>query len=98
MAVKKARADLPLLPSEYFRRQVYACCWFETIPSDEMLEFVGKDNLMFETDFPHPTSIYANEVQETIDKSLGALSEPYRRRLLWDNAKKLYEIETPAGS
>lgn len=98
MAVKKARSDMPLLPSEYFRRQVYACCWFETIPDDAMLEFVGKDNIMFETDFPHPTSIYGQEVHDTITRSFGTLSEPYRRRLLWDNARKLYEIETPAGS
>ena len=39
------------------------------------------------------------EVQRTIDKSLGSLSADLRRRVLWDKAKKLYEIETPkAGS
>ena len=95
MAVKKARNDLQMLPSEYFRRQVYACCWFEAIPDDAMLEFVGKDRIMFETDFPHPTSIYGSEVQRTIDESLGSLSADMRHRVLWENAKKLYEIETP---
>ena len=97
MAVKNARSDLAMLPSEYFKRQVYACCWFERIPDDAMLEFVGRDNIMFETDFPHPTSIYGQDVQDTIDKSLGSLSEDMRHRVLWENARKLYEIEAPAA-
>ena len=44
-----------LLPSEYFRRQVYSMFWFEK----ESLELLPKyqDNVMFETDFPHPTSL-----------------------------------------
>ena len=81
---------------EYFRRQVYACCWFETITSDAIVDRIGEDNIMFETDFPHPTSIYGDEVQKTIDSSLGTLSQEIRRKLLWDNAAALYEIESPS--
>ena len=44
-----------MLPSEYFRRQCYGTFWFErlTLP---LLE-TYPDNFMFETDYPHPTSI-----------------------------------------
>lgn len=98
MAVAKERADFKMLPSEYFRRQVYACCWFETITSDAIVDRVGHKNIMFETDFPHPTSIFGDEVQETIDSSLGSLSEEVRHRLIFENAAELYEIEAPPES
>ena len=97
MAVTGERDDFKMLPSEYFRRQVYACCWFETITSDAIVDRVGEDNIMFETDYPHPTSIYGDEVQETIDSKLGSLSEEVRHKLIWQNAARLYEIETPEG-
>ncbi len=98
MAVEGERSDFKMLPSEYFKRQVYACCWFETITSDAIVDRVGEDNIMFETDFPHPTSIYGDEVQETIDSKLGGLSDALRHKLIWQNAARLYEIEEPATS
>ncbi len=98
MAVAGERDDFRMLPSEYFKRQVYACCWFETITSDAIVARVGEDNIMFETDFPHPTSIYGEEVQRTIDSSLGSLSESLRHKLIWQNAARLYEIEEPSAS
>ena len=78
-----------LLPSEYFRRQVYACCWFESIPDDAMLEFVGKDNIMFETDFPHPTSLYPID---NLEERLSSLTAEDRAKVLSLNAAKLYGI------
>jgi predicted TIM-barrel fold metal-dependent hydrolase len=45
-----------MLPSEYFRRQIYACFWFERGPSFEAALHSYPDNMMWETDFPHPTS------------------------------------------
>ncbi|MCE2390242.1 MAG: amidohydrolase [Proteobacteria bacterium] len=92
--VGSERPDLKLLPSEYFRRQVYACCWFEKI-SPELLEWIGADRIMFETDYPHPTSLYDTEVQQAIDAGLSDLPEAARRRILWENAARLYGIEDP---
>ncbi len=42
-------------PSEYFRRQIYGMFWFE----ESTLPLFGRfaDNVMFETDFPHTTSL-----------------------------------------
>ena len=98
MAVRNERSDFKLLPSEYFRRQIYACCWFETITSDAIIDRIGDENVMFETDFPHPTSIYGEAVHRTIEERLGTLSPAVRRRLLWENAAKLYKIEAPPAS
>jgi predicted TIM-barrel fold metal-dependent hydrolase len=97
MAVKNARSDLQLLPSEYFRRQVYACCWFEHVPAEHVVQSLGADRIMFETDFPHPTSIYGPDVPATIKSSLGHLAPDVQRKILWSNCEKLYGIEAPAA-
>ena len=41
-----------LLPSEYFFRQVYGTFWFEEAALPLLPRY--QDNVMFETDFPHP--------------------------------------------
>ena len=46
--------EYDLLPSEYFRRQIYGCFWFERDSAIEAIERFP-DNIMFETDYPHPT-------------------------------------------
>jgi predicted TIM-barrel fold metal-dependent hydrolase len=58
---------------------------------------VGVDNIMFETDFPHPTCLYGN-VQETIEQGLTQVSQDVRRKILYENAAKLYRIEGPAAA
>jgi predicted TIM-barrel fold metal-dependent hydrolase len=84
-----------LLPSELFRRQVYATFWFERIAPTHLLDELPLDNLLFETDFPHVTCLYGN-IAETIEANLGHASEDVRRKVLWDNAARLYGIGAPA--
>ncbi len=84
-------AHLKLKPSEYFRRQVYACFWFETLAPQKLIESIGVGNVMFETDFPHPTCLYPDSKQH-IQKVLGDLDPEIRRRVLQDNAAELYRI------
>ncbi len=83
-----------MLPSEYFRRQVYACYWFERAAPAHLLGEIPVDRILFETDFPHPTCLYGN-VREQIDASLAAATPDARRKILWDNAAALYRIEAP---
>jgi predicted TIM-barrel fold metal-dependent hydrolase len=86
-----------LLPSEYFRRQVYTMFWFEK----DSLELLPKydDNVMFETDFPHPTSLhpgpasYSPGPAEIIRRDTGIVGEAVMRKVLQDNACRVYHIE-----
>jgi uncharacterized protein len=87
-------SEWDMLPSDYFRRQVYACHWFETVATTKLLEDLPIDNLLFETDFPHPTCLYDN-IASRIEASMGALSPERRHQLLWTNAAGLYGIEDP---
>jgi uncharacterized protein len=61
---------LKLRPKEYFKRHFWVSYWFETYAPTKMLDEIGVDRLMFETDFPHPTSLYPG-VQEKLVKTLG---------------------------
>ncbi len=92
--IRKERPEFKMLPSEYFRRQVYGCYFFEELAPDRLLDVIGEDNVLFETDYPHPVCLYGN-VRETIDAGLRNQSESVRRKLLFDNAAKLYKIEAP---
>jgi len=78
-------------PSELFRRQVYACFWFEDIGPRTLLEDIGVDNVMFETDFPHPTCLYPSAREHALNV-LAPWGEEVQRKVLQDNAAKLYRI------
>jgi predicted TIM-barrel fold metal-dependent hydrolase len=88
------RSEWEMLPSDYFRRQVYACYWFETVAPTKLLGEIPVDNILFETDFPHPTCLFGN-VRERIDVSLANASPSDREKILWGNAAGLYGIEKP---
>jgi len=96
--VREERPDLKLLPSEYFKRNVYACYWFEQTAPRHLIDAVGVDNILFETDFPHPTSLYGDDVHRCIETGLASCNEETKRKILWGNAKKLYSIEEPVGA
>ncbi len=89
-------SEWDLMPSEYFARQVYACYWFETVAPTKLLGEIPVDNILFETDFPHPTCLYGN-VHEKIETGLAHASAEDRRKILWGNAANLYGIADPDG-
>ncbi len=80
-----------LRPTEKFRRNIYACFWFEDEGPRRMIERIGVRNVLFETDFPHPTCLYPN-AREHLRNVLGDLSDETRRRVLYENAAELYGI------
>jgi predicted TIM-barrel fold metal-dependent hydrolase len=80
---------LELKPSEYFKRNFYACFWFERKRIANTVKAIGADNLMFETDFPHPTCLYPVG-KETYQ--LPNLTAAEQRKVLSTNASKVYNI------
>ena len=57
-----------------------------------MLEEIGFDRVMFETDFPHPTSIYPG-IQERMVESIGHLDFDKRKKILSGNAATLFNLD-----
>jgi uncharacterized protein len=86
-----------MLPSEYFRRQVYAMFWFEQSSLELLPNY--QDNVMFETDFPHPTCLHpgpashAPSPAEVIRRDTDIVGEAVMRKVLQDNASRVYHID-----
>lgn len=78
-------------PWDYFRDQFWVTYWFESIGPKMLLETIGVNKVLFETDFPHPTSLYPG-VQAHIVDTLGGYDHEVRRRVLERNAAELYNL------
>lgn len=85
---------LKLRPKEYFARQIYASFWFENEDVPGVIERLGADNIMFETDYPHPTCLYPG-VKEQVQTCLGGLDRSVQRKILYENAARVYNIPLP---
>jgi hypothetical protein len=90
-------------PSTYFKRQVHGMFWFE----DECVLRIADlfpDNIMFETDFPHPTSLVPGPASSApppasvANKIVDRLGPELGRKVLFSNAARLYNLELPASS
>jgi predicted TIM-barrel fold metal-dependent hydrolase len=82
-------------PSDYFKRHIFGCFWFEKTAPTKLIDQVGEDNVLFETDFPHPTCLYP-DVQAHIAEISAGWSETRKRKILQDNAAALYKIALPS--
>ena len=77
-------------PSALFRRQMYVDFWFETV-GIELREFIGVDNILWESDFPHITSTYPDS-WGAVEHSLAGVPSEEREKLLFRNATRLYRL------
>lgn len=88
------RPYFDMKPSDYFRRQVYGCWFFEDRTVPAVIDAVGYERLLFETDYPHPICLYGN-VEEHLEAGLVGQPDHVRRAILWENAASLYAVEAP---
>jgi predicted TIM-barrel fold metal-dependent hydrolase len=82
--------DIPL--KDVFRRQIYACSFFERDHFVDTVRQVGVDNVMFETDFPHPACIYPDAREYMVD-AIAEMTPEERFKVFSGNAAKLYNID-----
>jgi len=87
--------DIPGLkmhPIDYFKRQ----CYISADPDDpgikQVIDVMGNDNIVTATDFSHPEGRrYAWAVKELLE--LPGVTEESKRKIMWDNALRLYPIQ-----
>lgn len=86
-------AKLKRKPSEYFKDHWHATFWFEKANGNlqALMDTVGEDNVLFSTDFPHPTCLYPAPLNEVADK-MSTLRDSTRRKILGENGAKLYRL------
>jgi predicted TIM-barrel fold metal-dependent hydrolase len=83
-------------PSEYFHDHFLVTFWFEKVAPTKTLEDIGVNNVVVETDIPHPTCTYPQS--KTMIADVMAKLDPHtRKRVFQDNAAEAYGITLPAG-
>jgi predicted TIM-barrel fold metal-dependent hydrolase len=80
---------------EIFQRQIYACTWFDKRLLPECARYLGVDNVLYETDFPHPTCVYPDPLSFIAETAAGFTPEE-RRKVFGGNAIKLYNLPIPS--
>jgi predicted TIM-barrel fold metal-dependent hydrolase len=86
-------SQLQKMPSQYFRSNLYATFWFENNRNrlPDLIDAVGEDNILFETDFPHPTCLYPKPL-DTVAAKMATLPPDVQRKIMGENARKLYRL------
>jgi predicted TIM-barrel fold metal-dependent hydrolase len=80
-------------PSEYFRSNIYATFWFEQNQGrlQNLVDAVGEERILFETDFPHPTCLYPDPLQ-SMEPKMATLTASARANIMGENARRLYKL------
>jgi predicted TIM-barrel fold metal-dependent hydrolase len=80
--------NLSMLPSEYFMRQCTVACDSDERALKYVVEHLNGDNIVWNTDYPHLDGIEPQKALPELDAQ--PISEDAKRKILWDNAVKLY--------
>jgi uncharacterized protein len=71
--------------------------WFEKIAPTKLIEDIGVNNVLVETDIPHPTCLYPGP-REHFERVMAGHSAHVIRRVMQENAADLYGIKLPTPS
>jgi predicted TIM-barrel fold metal-dependent hydrolase len=84
---------IPKPPSEYWQRQMYAT--FQVDRTGLLnLAGIGEDTIMWGNDFPHPDGTWPDS-REILAPQLEGLAPGVIRKIVCDNAARLYGFEVP---
>lgn len=86
----EVQQNIKMLPSDYFRRQ----CFISLEPSEpylqQVIDFIGTDNLIFGSDYPHMD--HNVNITEQVVALEDKLSQKTLQKILWDNPKRFYGL------
>jgi predicted TIM-barrel fold metal-dependent hydrolase len=89
MVSEHIRFETPL--REIFRRQIYGCCWFESRRLAETARDLGVDNILIQTDFPHPVCQYPDSIG-FMARAAESFTPEERRKVFGGNAGRIYNL------
>jgi predicted TIM-barrel fold metal-dependent hydrolase len=79
---------LPLRPTDYFLRQCTLACDSDERAFKSVVDYLNAENMVWNSDYPHPDAPEPAEALPDLDAQ--PISEEAKRKILWDNAVKLY--------
>src|SRR4051812_38713869 len=86
--------QLTMPPSEYFKRQCYIALDVDEEPAVDVVEKMGADYFVVSSDYPHADGAFPEAIQQFLGLPL---NHEQRRKILWDNCARLYDIAKPAA-
>jgi predicted TIM-barrel fold metal-dependent hydrolase len=81
---------LKMLPSEVFRRQVWAT-YQQDLVGLHLVDFFGEGHMMWASDYPHPDSTWPFS-RQVIEKETAHLAPDVKTQIIRDNAKAFYGL------
>jgi predicted TIM-barrel fold metal-dependent hydrolase len=84
--------ELTMPPSAYFKRQCVASVEPDETPARYTIDFLGNDNLVYSTDYPHGDSRYPHATESFLELPF---SDEDKRKILWDNCARFYAVSSP---
>ena len=90
LEAKAERAQGERLPSEIFRDHVYGCFIHDPVGL-KMLDEIGVDNVMIETDFPHNSTWFPFSMQKA-QEGLAGLPSDVKHKILRANAERVFDF------
>ena len=88
--------DLRMKPSEYWQRQMYATFQQDEVGL-EMIDRLGRDNVMWGSDFPHPDGLWPDS-REFLSRMFDPLPAELRRKITYETAARLYGFPRTADA
>ena len=85
-------ADVPLSkrPSEYFLKQCFISVDPDEYLAGDVIRRIGDENIVISTDYPHIDAHFPHALDEFFE--IPDLSGDSRRKILWDNCARLYNL------
>ena len=81
---------IPNPPSYYYKKHVFSCFFKDTVGID-LLDRIGEDNVLFETDYPHQDGTFPNTLAIAEDL-FGHLQQGTIDKIARNNAIKLFGL------
>ena len=84
--------NLKKKPSDYVRSgKIYFSCEADEWLLPQAVKLVGENQIVYASDFPHWDNSYPQSLNEIRDR--GDLSDAQKRKILSDNARRLYGLK-----
>ncbi|MEX5708605.1 amidohydrolase family protein [Parafrankia sp. FMc6] len=78
------------LPSEIFRNHIFGCFIREPI-TPKLLDELGSDNIVVETDFPHTATNWPHSL-ERVHECMAAIDDDAKRKIPRGNAERVFNF------
>ena len=79
--------DLRMPPTDYFKRNIFVAARGDERTLPAVVELVGDENVLFNTDYPHPDGTWPWGMESMVNQPL---SDESKRRILWDNGLRAF--------